>query len=134
MSDSSIGGVLYRRDLGAIRGETAALLFSIVRRAGRNALELRRLYGLLPAAPISAARTVIAVRPSPKSIRRVKIRISPAIRMRAAFVIPRLLQVGFPRGPGRKLLGLVVFDLAKATVFVGVGHWLHDTPPIFQTG
>jgi hypothetical protein len=47
MSDSSIGGVLYRRDLGAIRGETAALLFSIVRRAGRNALELWRLCGLV---------------------------------------------------------------------------------------
>jgi hypothetical protein len=24
--------------------------------------------------------------------------------------------------------------VSEAAVFVGVGHWLHDTPPIFQIG
>jgi hypothetical protein len=24
------------------------------------------------------------------------------------------------------------FGFPKAAVFVGVGHWLHDTPPIFS--
>jgi hypothetical protein len=40
--------------------------------------------------------------------------------------------MGFPGGAGRKFVGLVDFDIAEATVLVGVGHWLHDTPPIFS--
>jgi hypothetical protein len=54
--------------------------------------------------------------------------------MRAGFVISRLLQMAFPCRPGRKLASFLCLDFRKAAVFVGVGRWLHDTPPIFPTG
>jgi hypothetical protein len=34
---------------------------------------------------------------------------------------------------GRQPIGLIRFDPRTAAVFVGVGHWLHDTPPIFRS-
>jgi hypothetical protein len=35
-------------------------------------------------------------------------------------------------GAGRQPGGLAGLDIAEAAVFLGVGHWLHDTPPIFS--
>jgi hypothetical protein len=52
--------------------------------------------------------------------------------VRAEFVIPGVLQVGFFCRSCRKLPGFLCFLFPKAAMFVGVGHWLHDTPPIFQ--
>jgi hypothetical protein len=49
-------------------------------------------------------------------------------------MIPRIAQMRFPGCPGRKFAGFLCLGLAEAAVFVGVGHWLHDTPPIFQIG
>jgi hypothetical protein len=49
-------------------------------------------------------------------------------------MIARLLQMGFPGVSCRKLAGFLGFELAEAAVLIGVGHWLHDTPPIFQIG
>jgi hypothetical protein len=47
-------------------------------------------------------------------------------------VIARFFQMRLPGGSGWELVSLVGFNMTKATVFVGVGHWLHDTPPIFS--
>jgi hypothetical protein len=52
--------------------------------------------------------------------------------MRTGFVVPSLFQTVFLGWSGRKLVSFLGFDFAKAAVFVGVGHWLHDTPPIFS--
>jgi len=35
---------------------------------------------------------------------------------------------------GRKLVSYLCFNFSETAVLVGVGHWLHDTPPIFQIG
>src|SRR3979409_1320704 len=67
-----------------------------------------------------------------RSIRRMKIGIPPVLRMRARLMVARLFQMRFLGGAGRKPGGFIGFDIAKAAVFVGVGHWLHDTPPIFS--
>jgi hypothetical protein len=52
--------------------------------------------------------------------------------MRTGFVIARSFQMRLLGGSGWKLVSFVGFDITKATVFIGVGHWLHDTPPIFS--
>jgi hypothetical protein len=38
----------------------------------------------------------------------------------------------FLLGSGRQLASFLCFDFSKPAVLVGVGHWLHDTPPIFS--
>jgi hypothetical protein len=53
--------------------------------------------------------------------------------MRALFMVSRLLQMSLLCGSARKFGGFVDLDLGKPAVLVGAGHWLHDTPPIFQT-
>ena len=54
--------------------------------------------------------------------------------MRTGFVVPGIFQMGFFGPPGRQLVSFLGFGLPEAAEFVGVGHWLHDTPPIFQIG
>src|ERR1700694_2495773 len=65
-----------------------------------------------------------------RSLRRVKIRIPPVLRMRARLMVARLFQMRFLGRAGRKPGGFLGFDIAEGAVFLGVGHWLHDTPPI----
>jgi hypothetical protein len=39
--------------------------------------------------------------------------------------------MGFLCGPGRQPFGFLFFYCGEAAIFAGVGHWLHDPPPIF---
>jgi hypothetical protein len=54
--------------------------------------------------------------------------------MRTRFQFGSLFPAGTLLFSGRQFVGLAVLNVGKAAIFVGVGHWLHDTPPIFQTG
>jgi hypothetical protein len=54
--------------------------------------------------------------------------------MRARFMVARFPAMRIPAGAGRQLFGFAAFNVSEAAMFVGVGHWLHDTPPIFQSG
>jgi hypothetical protein len=47
------------------------------------------------------------------------------------FVIARSSAVLILLGAWRQLVSSSGLNVAEATVFIGVGHWLHDTPPIF---
>lgn len=65
-------------------------------------------------------------------LRRAKARIPPVFRVRTGFVVPGVLQMDFFISSGWKLVRFLCFNFPKAAVLVGVGHWLHDTPPIFS--
>src|SRR4051794_16427170 len=65
-------------------------------------------------------------------LRRVKIRVAPVVGVGTGLMIARFFQMGILGGTIRKSAGLVVLNAGKAAVFVGVGHWLHDTPPVFR--
>jgi hypothetical protein len=47
-------------------------------------------------------------------------------------MVPRFFQMRFPGGSGREFCGFLDLNFGKPAVFVGAGHWLHDTPPIFS--
>jgi hypothetical protein len=47
-------------------------------------------------------------------------------------MVPRFFQMRFLGGSGREFCGFLDLNLGKPAVFVGAGHWLHDTPPIFS--
>jgi len=47
-------------------------------------------------------------------------------------MVPRFLQMRFLGGSGREFCGFLDLNFGKPAVFVGAGHWLHDTPPIFS--
>ncbi len=64
----------------------------------------------------------------------VQIRVTPVVRVRLLFMVAGAFAQRILIVTGRQLVGLIRFDPRTAAVFVRVGRWLHDTPPIFQTG
>jgi hypothetical protein len=68
------------------------------------------------------------------SLRGFECRIAPIAGVRTGFVVLRFFQMGILGYPGLQLSGFLFLYFGEATIFAGVGHWLHDTPPIFQTG
>jgi hypothetical protein len=69
-----------------------------------------------------------------ESVRLVKVGVAPVLRVSAGFVIARSLTVAVLFCTRRQIVGSSSFNVAKAAIFVGVGHWLHHTPPIFPIG
>jgi hypothetical protein len=64
----------------------------------------------------------------------MQIWVAPIGWVRFRFVVAGLLAKRVLILAERQIVGLPRIDLSKAAVFVSVGHWLHDTPPIFQIG